>query len=134
MMMRERGIYIVSMMHGIHTPPYSSTVDIVPHKTTRPYIPHNMSLNNEMTARDARSLFGETHIQIIPKFVTHTCKGLDRLGLGRNTLVYIRFLTNKAIDLEGRRTSSHDDTTETDIPPPHLPPRTTIPHIPHIPL
>ena len=109
MMMRERGIYIVSMMHGIHTPPYSSTVDIVPHKTTRPYIPHNMSLNNEMTAltaRDARSLFGETHIQIIPKFVTHTCKGLDRLGLGHNTLVYIRVLTNKAIDLEGPRTSN----------------------------
>ena len=52
-MMRERGIYIVSMMHGIHTPPYSSTVDIVPHKTTRPYIPHNMSLNNEMTALTA---------------------------------------------------------------------------------
>ena len=44
---RERDLY--SMMHGIHTPPYSSTVDIVPHKTTRPYIPHNMSLNNEMT-------------------------------------------------------------------------------------
>jgi hypothetical protein len=86
MMMRERGIYIVSMMHGIHTPPYSSTVDIVPHKTTRPYIPHNMSLNNEMT-RDARSLFGETHIQIIPKFVTLVRDLIDLVSVV--TLLYI---------------------------------------------